>query len=409
MSIHGIISEYNPFHKGHEYMINQCKCQGASHVVVAMSGNFVQRGEPAIMDKWSRTKMALLCGADLVVEIPLAWSLSSAEGFARGGVEVLNSLGCVDCLSFGSESADLPALQELAKAAVMPETIENTKKYLELKINYPSARQKAIAQACGESTAQLLENANDILGVEYIKALNEMSSKIIPNPIRRVGVCHDSQKQDENYLSASQIRKQLVNGDFSCFDFMPNEVSEIINTQLESGRAPVDIKGLETSILSKLRVMDARDIKLAPDISEGLENRIVKCVKTSTTIDELYDSIKTKRYTHSRIRRIIMSLFLDLKASDSKSTLPYIRVLGFNEKGRELLKQAKQTATLPIIMKSSQIKGLNEHSQKTFKLECTSTDIYTLAMPKPLPCGMEMTENVVRYSGYSNIKMDVEA
>lgn len=408
MSIHGIISEYNPFHKGHEYMINQCKCQGASHVVVAMSGNFVQRGEPAIMDKWSRTKMALLCGADLVVEIPLAWSLSSAEGFARGGVEVLNSLGCVDYLSFGSESANLPALQELAKTAVMPETIENTKKYLELKINYPSARQKAIAQACGESTAQLLENANDILGVEYIKALNEMSSKIIPNPIRRVGVCHDSQKQDENYLSASQIRKQLVNGDFSCFDFMPNEVSEIINTQLESGRAPVDIKGLETSILSKLRVMDARDIKLAPDISEGLENRIVKCVKTSTTIDELYDSIKTKRYTHSRIRRIIMSLFLDLKASDSKSTLPYIRVLGFNEKGRELLKQAKQTATLPIIMKSSQIKGLNEHSQKTFKLECTSTDIYTLAMPKPLPCGMEMTENVVRYSGYSNIKMDVE-
>lgn len=396
MSIHGIIAEYNPFHKGHEYMINQCKEQGASHVVVAMSGNFVQRGEPAIMDKWSRTKMALLSGADLVVEIPLAWSLSSAEGFARGGVQILNALGCVDYLSFGSESADLPAIQELAKVAVMPETIENTKKYLEFKMNYPSARQKAIAQACGEHTAQLLENANDILGVEYIKALNAISSKIIPNPIKRVGVGHDSQKQDENYLSASQIRKQLANGDLSFLDFVPYEVSEIIKAQLEIGRAPVNIKGFEKSILSKLRVMDAPDIKCAPDISEGLENRIAKCVKTSTTIDELYDSIKTKRYTHSRIRRIIMSSFLDLKVSDSKSTPPYIRVLGFNEKGRELLKQAKKTATLPIIMKSSQIKSLNEYAQKTFKLECASTDIYTLAMPKPLPCGMEMTENVVR-------------
>jgi len=396
LSVHGIIAEYNPFHKGHQFMMNQCREQGASHIVVAMSGNFVQRGEPAIMDKWSRARTALLGGADLVVEIPLAWSLSSAEGFARGGVEVLNALGCVDSLSFGSESAELPALQSLAKAAVMPETIENTKKYLALKINYPSARQKAIAESCGESTAQLLENANDILGVEYIKALNAIHSKIIPNPIKRIGPGHDSLKQEKSYLSASQIRKQLIAGDFSCFDFMPHEVTEIINTQLKLGRAPVKIKNIETSILSKLRVMDAVGIERAPDISEGLENRIVNCVRSSITIDELYDSIKTKRYTHSRIRRIIMSLFLDLKASDSKGTPPYIRVLGFNEKGQELLKQAKNTSTLPIIMKSSQIKELDEYAQRVFDLECLSTDIYTLAMPTPLPCGMEMTENVVR-------------
>jgi len=392
---HGIIAEYNPFHNGHQYMIDQCKGQGASHIVVAMSGNFVQRGEPAIMDKWSRAKSALMCGADLVVEIPLAWSLSSAEGFARGGVETLNSLGIVDFLSFGSESASLPLLEELAKVAVMPKTIELTKKYLDLKMSYPSARQKAIADICGEDKAEMIGRSNDILGVEYIKALNEIKSKITPNPIKRIGVNHDSKNQSDEFLSASQIRKYIVEGSFSCFDFVPTSVSDLIGEQMGLGKAPVDIKGMEAPILSKLRMMDPFDIKLVPDVSEGLENRIANCVKTSRTIDELYDKIKTKRYTHSRIRRIIMSLFLNIRQSDSKGGVPYIRVLGFNDKGQEMLKLAKNTATLPIIMKPSQIKSLDDRAKRAFELESRATDLYTLAMPTTLPCGMEMTENII--------------
>lgn len=395
MVTHGIVAEYNPFHNGHKYMIDQCKKQGASHIVVAMSGNFVQRGEPAVMDKWSRAKCALLCGADLVIELPLAWSLSSAEGFARGGVETLDALGLVDTLSFGSESADLKLLEELAKVAVMPQTIELTKKYLDLKMSYPSARQKAIADLCGNEKAEMIGRSNDILGVEYIKALNKIQSKIVPNPIKRIGANHDSKNQSDGFLSASQIRNQIIGGNFNCFDFVPTSVSEIINEQMGYGKAPVNIKGMEAPILSKLRMMDPFDIKFAPDVSEGLENRIINCVKTSITIEELYDKIKTKRYTHSRIRRIIMSLFLNIRESDSRGAVPYIRVLGFNDKGQEMLKLAKDTATLPIIIKPSQVKTLDDRANRAFELESMATDLYTLAMPTTLPCGMEMTENIV--------------
>lgn len=396
MSVHGIIAEYNPFHNGHQYLINKCKEQGASHVVIAMSGNFVQRGEPAIMDKWSRAKTALLGGADLVIEIPLVWSISSAEGFARGGVQLIDSLGCVDTLSFGSECADVSSLRALANAAVAPITIENTKKYLGRIMNYPSARERAIAEICGSKTASILKNPNDILGVEYIKAIDKIGSSINPNPIKRIGPAHDAEVLDNTYLSASQIRKQIKSGEYRCFDFVPPEVVGIINSQMGIGRAPVSIKEIETSILSRLRVMDIEEIKRAPDISEGLENRIASCVKSARSLEDLYSQIKTKRYTHSRIRRIILSLFLNVKADDSKKSPPYIRVLGFNEKGQELLRQAKQTATIPIIMKPAQIKELDSYAQKIFSLESASTDIYTLAMPDPLPCGMEMTENVVR-------------
>ncbi|MEG0979453.1 MAG: nucleotidyltransferase [Oscillospiraceae bacterium] len=396
MNVHGIVAEYNPFHKGHKYLINECRAQGATHVVVVMSGNYVQRGEPAILDKWTRAKAALVGGADLVLELPLVWSLSSAEGFARGAVEIINALGCVETLSFGSESSDLASLQLLANAAVSTETIESTKKYLKQKISYPSARQKAIEETCGQQIASFLNNPNDILGVEYIKALNLIKSNITPNPIKRIGPSHDAPDEQKNFLSASQIRKQIDFGEYSCFEFIPPEVESILNAQIALGKAPVRIAKIETSILSKLRVMTIEEIKEAPDVSEGLENRIASCVKSARTLDELYEKIKTKRYTHSRIRRIIMSSFLNIRAEDSKKSPPYLKVLGFNEKGQELLRQAKQKATLPIIMKPVQIKELDAYAQRIFELECASTDIYTLAMPTPLPCGMEMTENVVR-------------
>ncbi len=395
MNIHGIIAEYNPFHNGHQFLIEQCREQGASHIVVAMSGNFVQRGEPALLDKWTRAKSALLCGADLIVEIPLVWSLSSAEGFARGGVEILNGLGCVTSLSFGSECAKLSDLQALEQAIRMPKTDERIKHYLKDFVSYPSARQKAVADVCGKEIASLLESPNDILGVEYIKAINEINSQIKPNPIKRTGPNHDAEDSYKEFLSATQIRKQLMNGEYRCFDYVPPQVADLINMQMGLGKAPVSIKEIETSILSKLRVMDVETIKNAPDVSEGLENRIASCVKQSMSVEDLYGRIKTKRYTYSRIRRIIMSLFLGVKASDFTPDPPYIRVLGFNDKGQEILKSAKKTSTLPIIMKSSQIKSLDDYAQKIFALECSSTDIYTLAMPTPLPCGMEMTENVV--------------
>lgn len=396
MEIHGVVAEFNPFHNGHKYLLEKCREKGASHVVVAMSGNFVQRGKPAIMDKWARARCALLNGADLVVEIPIVWSLSSAENFARGGVEVLNALGCVEELNFGSESDDVESLKLIAQTVVSDEIQEKIKKNLNKYMSYPKAREKAVASVVGKEVANRLKNPNDILGVEYIKAINAINSKMEPCPIKRVGPEHDSNEEQGEYLSATQIRRQLISGDYRCFDFVPKEVEDITNTLMGMGRAPVCISQIETSILSKLRVMDKEDIKRAPDVTEGLENRIYNCVKCTRSLKELYGEIKTKRYTYARIRRIIMDLFLNINSTDVRPTPPYVRVLGFNEKGQEILKQAKLTATLPVITKPTHIKNLDDkYAQRVFELECSSTDIFTLAMPESLPCGLEMTENIV--------------
>lgn len=396
MKIHGVIAEFNPFHNGHKYLLEKCREEGASHVVVAMSGNFVQRGKPAIMEKWARAKCALLNGADLVVEIPIVWSLSSAENFARGGVQILDALGCVNKLNFGSESKDVELLTSIAKTCVLPDIQERIRENLSQYMNYPMAREKAVASVLGEETACLLKNPNDILGVEYIKAINEIKSNIVPCPIKRIGPAHDSLNGQDEYLSATQIRRQLIAGDYDALNFVPKEVKDIIETLMENNRTPVDIKKIETAILSKLRIMDKPEIKKAPDVTEGLENRIYNCIRCTTSLKGLYDEIKTKRYTYTRIRRIIMDLFLGINLNDVRKKPPYIRVLGFNAKGQEILKRAKLTATLPVITKPTHIKDLDDkYAHRIFELECQSTDMFTLAMPEPLPCGLEMTENIV--------------
>lgn len=397
MNIFGVVAEFNPFHNGHKYLLDQCKKSGASHVVVVMSGNFVQRGELAMIDKWARTKFALLNGADLVLELPVVWSLASAETFAKGAVSILDSLGCVDTLCFGSESGDLKGIKEIAGVCVKPEFDEVIKEYINTNVSYPTARTKAIAKMCGEEKAQLIKKSNDILCVEYVKALNELKSNIKPLAIKRTGPDHDSVDLKGDFASASQIRNQMQGASYSCFDYMPNNVRNEIGELMGSGEAPVFIKIIEKSILSRLRTLTLEEIKVAPDVSEGLENRIYKAIQNSISLEELYDNIKTKRYTHSRIRRMIMNLYLNIKAADSKKTPPYIRVLGMNDKGREVLKLAKKTATIPIITKAAHIKQIDdEYVQRIFKYECSSTDLFTLAMPNPLPCGAELTKNVVK-------------
>ena len=396
MNIHGIIAEFNPFHNGHKFILEKIREKGASHVVVAMSGNFVQRGKPAIMDKWARARCALLNGVDLVVEIPIVWSLSSAENFARGGVEVLNALGCVNELNFGSENGDIESLKRLATNVVSEQFQDILKINLNKYISYPKAREKAIESVLGKDLSKIISNPNDILGVEYIKALNAINSRIEPCPIKRVGPAHDSLTKKDEYLSATQIRNLLIKKDYSCCNFVPQNVEDIIKLSIKQGKSPVCINSLENSIISKLRLMDKKDIKKAPDVTEGLENRIYNSIKSARSLDELYSTIKTKRYTYSRISRIIIDLFLNIESKDITTTPPYVRVLGFNKKGQEILKEAKNTATLPVITKPTHISDIdNEYAQRIFELECKSTDMYTLAMPRPLPCGLEMTENVV--------------
>jgi len=395
MNITGIVAEYNPYHNGHQYLTAKCREAGATHVVAVMSGNFVQRGSVAIMDKRARAKAALSDGVDLVLELPVPWAVSTAELFARGGLSVLAGLGCVDSLAFGCETADGELLQKAAEAVCDIKVHDLIKDELEGGITYAAARENAVRKLYGDEIADVISKPNNILAVEYLKAMKSVGTGFNIMPIKRNGAEHDSLKENGEFSSASALRIMLERGDERAFEFMPGpSVSEFKRLE-KVGRAPVAIDDSERAILSRLRMLSAEEIKEAPDVSEGLENRIYNAIQSATSLEELYSIVKTKRYTHSRIRRIITALYLGIAPQDALHKVPYIRVLGFNEQGREILKLAKEKANLPIIMKSSQVYELPEYGKHIFDLECKATNLYNLATPRILPCGTELTDEVI--------------
>ena len=397
MKVAGIVSEYNPFHNGHEFLINETYQDGATHIVAVMSGNYVQRGETAIVSKWARTKQALSCGVDLVIELPLPWVLSSAENFGKGAVSLFDALGCVDEISFGCECGDINILQSAANAILSPKIIPYLTSYLNSGLSFPSARETAVREVFGSEIADVLKNPNNILAVEYIKALINLKSSITPFAVQRIGAEHDSEDFSQEFLSSSQIRKLIYSGNYDkAFRYMPLQSSEILQEEISEQKAPCDYSFLERAALCRLRQLTVSDFSDLSDIGEGLENRIYSAVKKSASLEEVYSYAKTKRYTHSRIRRIILSAFLGIKSDDSAGNPPYIKVLGFNKQGGEILKAAKHTAKLPIITRSSDILSLDGRANRVFRLECLSTDIFAMAFPKPQPCGLEMTSGIIK-------------
>lgn len=350
--ITGIICEFNPFHAGHKYLIDSVKNENDG-IVCVMSGNFVQRGEFAVYDKFIRTRTALENGADLVIELPCAYSLRSAEGFATAGVELLEATNAVDRIAFGAECDDIDKLKKTAYEIIEKE--QDIKAEMKKGSSYPAARNAVIG-------SEILETPNNILAVEYIKSAN------LPcTAVKRIGKGHDS--DDEKY-SASEIRKNLKN-DNIC-----------------------SLKNCERAVLAKLRCMTADDFLQLEDVTEGLENRIAEMVKISTSLEELYDNIKTKRYTHSRIRRIILKAYLGI-SKDFTKNVPYIRILGFNSKGQEILAKMKKRAVLPVISRYSDINTLDEYGKALFELECRCTDLYNLGYKNPLPCATEQRSKVI--------------
>ncbi len=395
MKVVGIIAEYNPFHNGHKLMIEKCRELGATHVVVVMSGNFVQRGSVAIMDKRQRAKSALLGGADLVIELPVNIATQTAERFARGGVQILDALGVCDAIAFGVENDDKELLLKAAEA-VLDERVDTIiKRELEGGVNYATARETAVREVYGEEISEVLTKPNNILAVEYIKARNKINPNMELMPIKREKVDHDSTSKNGSFASASTIRTLLEQKDESAFDFIPVESKNAFLEMCSVGRAPATLDEGERAILGILRNLSKEDIKNAPDVSEGLESRIYNAIKTATSLEELYDIIKTKRYTHSRIRRIISSLFLGLSEEDIKLGAQYIRILGMNERGREVLKMAKEFAKLPVITKTAHISELSKEANRVFELECKATDLYNLSTPRILPCGTEYKDEII--------------
>lgn len=379
----GIIAEYNPFHNGHKFQIEETKKRyGATHIVAVMSGNFTQRGDVAIYDKYKRAEIALKNGVDLVIELPVAYALASAEQFALGAVSVLDSLGCVDMLSFGSECGDIELLHETAGAVVYAQNHDDFFRFMKNGDTLPVALQKTIEKYYEKDVINTLTEPNNTLAVEYLKAMDEIGCMFTPVTIGRTGADHDSEEASENIASASKIRKLILSGE-NASAFVPS---------LPDGDT-ADIRRLETAILAKLRTMSCKEIEKAPNVLMGLENRIYKAVRVSSNLAELYMLIKTKRYTMARIRRIVLSCFLGIKKSDLKINPSYIHILGMNGRGREILSSADCKLPMDTSLKNLAMQGDKQKRQAS--LEESAGNMYALAFEKNRPCGLDYTTKPV--------------
>ncbi len=396
MKVTAIVAEYNPFHNGHKYHIEETrKKTDDSFIMAIMSGNFVQRGEPAILEKRKRAEIALRNGADLVVELPTPWATASAERFARGAIYIAHQAGIVDNLSFGCEDDDIQTLEQIARVLSDNVYSREIKKYYDDNLcSYPEARAAVVSEILGKDCTKLMMKPNNILGIEYLKAIRSFRSDITPVGIKRNSVGHDSASARNNMTSAMNIRNLIKTGkDYSLF--VPENSASVFNESIENNTFPALYGNLETAILAHLRKMRPSDFADVPDVAEGIEHRIIDAVKTSSSLSELFDKVKTKRYTHSRIRRIILSSFLGIRTEDVVSLPPYIRVLGLNDNGRLMLREMKNKYFVPVIMKYSDVKYLDDTAKRIFMLESTITDLYNLCLPGIRPCGTDMTDEIV--------------
>lgn len=400
MKIAGIIAEYNPFHNGHAYHIEHTRAEkegGATHVVAVMSGWFTQRGEPAVVNPFVRADAALRSGVDLVIALPLPWALSSAQFFAEGGVHLLDALNCVDMLSFGSECGDIEALKTVRRLLNEPRTAERLKGLMATGASYAAAMRQAVAETGGDNRAKLLDTPNNTLGIEYLGALSRLNSSIEPFTVKRMGAEHDAVCPIGGMASASYVRELLRSGRTrNIGHFVPNTVCDALTRASQIGTCPSQEKEGERAVLAVLRTRSKEQLSRLPFVSEGIENRLYNAIRTASTLEELIDLTKTKRYTRTRVQRLIYSAYLGITAELASGLPPYIRVLGANGRGYEILRAAKQNgATLPIVSRASDVASLDERAQRLFALECRAADLYAMFLPTPSPCGSEMTGGMI--------------
>ena len=376
----GIISEYNPFHRGHAWQIDALRAQlGADTAVVcAMSGSFVQRGDFAVMRTHARAEAAVRGGADLVLELPLPWATASAEGFAAGGVGVLAATGAVDTLVFGSECGDTETLKAVAAALESESFAAYLRQDLQEGVSFAAAREAAARKLLGEKAA-VLAQPNDILGVEYCKAIARQAAALMPLALPRRGVGHDGGAA-EGFASASHIRELLING--ACADeFLTPESAAICARECAAGRAPVTMANAERAILSRLRALTEADFAPFDGGGEGLYHRFYDAVQRETSIEDILAAAKSKRYAYARLRRLLLAAYLGVTLEDTPQRVPYLRVLACNARGREVLKTMKTTAAAPILTKSAQVRRLDAGAQRLFALTARAEEQYVLAYP----------------------------
>lgn len=379
MDIIGIVAEYNPFHMGHLHQLVSTKqALGADTPVVAViSGDFVQRGEAAIYSKFARAEAACRCGVDLVIELPLPWALASAEGFARGAVGLLDSLG-ITHLSFGSELGSIAPLDKLADILLDDNLYNDIKETLKARpdISFAAARELAVENRAGE-LALHLKSPNNILAVEYIKALKSINSRVEPFTVKRIGSGHD-ENGEISPRSASEIRRRICDGE-RIKGLIPEEAEKVFAREREERRELSNKLTMETALLSRLRFLEKDVFENAPDAAGGLGARIYEAVQSAATLDEIYETAKTKRYAMSRVRRVCMCAALGVKRGMSEGMVPYARVLAANEKGCSLLRKISEKSAVPLITKAAHINKLSSECTEVFAIGAKAHDLFVLS------------------------------
>ncbi len=387
----GIIAEYDPFHTGHARQIAATRqiLGDECAIVCVMSGNWTQRGGPALTDKHTRAKLALMSGADLVLELPLPFAISSAEGFARGGVATLHATGIITHLSFGSEAGQITDLEQTAHCLDSTEYHAALHTFLDQGLSFPTARQKA-AQTLIGSAADCLSQPNNNLGVEYLRALHQSRCGITPITIPREGAGHGETPRG-GYASASHLRSLIATERWeeAAPYLIPGEETLLRATP------HADFSRAEQAMLYCLRRMTSDQLALLPDCGEGLSNRLHQAIQQGTSLDSILTFAKTKRYPHARLRRALLWAFLGLRAHDRPEQPAYIRVLGMNQTGRTLLRSMDGHASLPVLTKPAHVKSLSADAQRLFELEAQATDLYGLCLAQLPPCGLEWTRSPI--------------
>lgn len=398
VKIAGIVAEYNPFHTGHAYQIGQTRAElgGDAGIVAVMSGNWVQQADCAIAHKWTRARLALMGGADLVLELPTVWAMSSAETFARGAVALLAASGVVTHLSFGSECGDVDKLRQVAACLDSPGYRAQLRRVLDRGAAFAACRQAVVRELLGEELSQLLSTPNNNLGVEYIRSLNALESAIRPMTVLRKGAAHNSLSEERSpFVSATQIRQGLRKGRWEAAEpYLVPGGRAVLEGELAG--LP-NLHRVERAMLTRVRTMTARDWAVLPDsgAEEGLPQRLEKAGRQCASMEEFFALAKSKRYAHARLRRLVLWAYLGLNAPDRPQYPPYLRVLGFNSRGREILKEMKDRSALPVLTKPAHARELDEEGRRLFELEARCTDLYGLCFEKVPAPGREWTTGPV--------------
>lgn len=380
MKICAVVAEFNPFHNGHAYLLEKIRSSGYSHIVVVMSGNYVQRGEAAIFPKDARAKAALQMGANLVIELPTVKVLATAEKYAFSALSVIKKLGNqINALAFGTETENFENLVEIKEILGTELFKKEVKLQLEKGLSFAVCRENAVRNISKKPCiANEIKNPNNILAVEYLKAMDKLGMSLDCLPVKRMEV-------PGKYFSASKLREMIIQENLDFKNYIPEKLNFNINL-----KASYFEMGGE--IICKLRSLEKSDFARLPDVSEGLENRIRSAVKKACSFPELLEFAKTKRYAMARIKRIILCAFLGIDSNMASAEIPYVRVLGSDKKGFEILKNVDS----PVVTRYSDVLKLGSDAQNFFELENKFTNIYYSLTKEILPCEKEKTFKMIR-------------